>query len=266
MGGSPVLYFGYRSLTGTVQGILLSCGRRHDALDHMLSICQKLSYPPPSIYCSPQLQSVLHSTRRFTRLTVLRDRSIDTAWTDPTTALLYHPAPVVVPAPKCANPSPPSHRRPPTLAATGHRPTVSRMAAASPDTRRHSGRTSAATAAPQNAGGGDDESGGADGEHMQVRHANDAELRRGSRFQRVVCSETRRWTGRGAAKRRGWALEDGGWMFASFCVCFFVGFVSTVITVYTIRFVLLDAYCVDGSGDGDRVGEGAEPVGEGSTW
>lgn len=50
-----------------------------------------------------------------------------------------------------------------------------------------------------------------------------------------------------------------------FCVCFFVGFVSTVITVYTIRFVLLDAYCVDGSGDGDRVGEGAEPVGEGST-
>ena len=51
-----------------------------------------------------------------------------------------------------------------------------------------------------------------------------------------------------------------------FCVCFFVGFVGTVITVYTIRFVLLDAYCVDGSGDGDRVGEGAEPVGEGSTW
>lgn len=50
-----------------------------------------------------------------------------------------------------------------------------------------------------------------------------------------------------------------------FCVCFFVGFVSTVITVYTIRFVLLDAYCVDGSGDGDRVGEGAEPVGKGST-
>ncbi|KFX94704.1 hypothetical protein V490_04252 [Pseudogymnoascus sp. VKM F-3557] len=28
----------------------------------------------------------------------------------------------------------------------------------------------------------------------------------------------------------------------------------------TCRFVLLDAYCVDGSGDGDRVGEGAEPV------
>lgn len=103
---------------------------------------------------------------------------------------------------------------------------------------------------------------------MQVRHANDAELRRGFRFQRVVCSETGTWRGRGAAKRRGWAMGDGGWGMdvCFFCVCFFVGFVSTVITVYTIRFVLLDAYCVDGSGDGDRVGEGAEPVGEGSTW
>lgn len=46
----------------------------------------------------------------------------------------------------------------------------------------------------------------------------------------------------------------------------FVGFVSTGITVYTIRFVLLDAYCVDGSNDGDRVDEGAEPVEEGSTY
>lgn len=54
---------------------------------------------------------------------------------------------------------------------------------------------------------------------------------------------------------------DGRWAMdvCFFCVCFFVGFVGTVITVYTIRFVLLDAYCVDGSGDGDRVGEGAEP-------
>lgn len=62
-------------------------------------------------------------------------------------------------------------------------------------------------------------------------------------------------------------MGDRGWRMnvCFFCVCFFVGFVSTVITVYTIRFVLLDAYCVDGSGDGDRVGEGAEPVGEGST-
>lgn len=101
---------------------------------------------------------------------------------------------------------------------------------------------------------------------MQVRHANDAELRRGFRFQRVVCSEAGTWRGRGAAKRRGWSMGDGGWMFASFAFAFFVGFVGTVITVYTIRFVLLDAYCVDGSGDGDRVGEGAEPVGEGSTW
>lgn len=73
---------------------------------------------------------------------------------------------------------------------------------------------------------------------------------------------------RGGAE--GWRSGgDGRWTMdvCFFCVCFFVGFVSTVITVYTIRFVLLDAYCVDGSGDGDRVGEGAEPVGEeGSTW
>lgn len=100
---------------------------------------------------------------------------------------------------------------------------------------------------------------------MQVRHANDAELRRGFRFQRVVCPERRTWRGERGIEATGMGNRRSRMDVCFFCVCFFVGFVGTVITVYTIRFVLLDAYCVDGSGDGDRVGEGAEPVGEGST-
>jgi hypothetical protein len=58
-------------------------------------------------------------------------------------------------------------------------------------------------------------------------------------------------------------MEDEGWIFASFAFAFLwvlLALLAVFITVYAIRFVLLDAYCVDGSGDGDRVGEGAEPV------
>ncbi|KFY38033.1 hypothetical protein V495_06790, partial [Pseudogymnoascus sp. VKM F-4514 (FW-929)] len=163
-----------------------------------------------------------HGTRRFSRLTVERagkdsvhamkqrigDRSLhgfalsSSASASPLSS---------VAAPNHDSPSPRLTDILPTLAATGHRPTASRMVAASPDTRRQGGRTSAAMPTPHRTGGRDDESGGQMGKHMQVRRANDAELRRGFRFQRIV-------------------------------------------------FVLLDAYCVDGSGDGDRVGEGAEPV------
>lgn len=137
-----------------------------------------------------------------------------------------------VAAPNHDNPSPRLTDIPPTLAATGHRPTASRMAAASPDTRRQGGRTSAAMPTPHRTGGTDDESGGQMGKHMQVRRANDAELRRGFRFQRIVCAETGTWRGRGAWKRRGWAMEDEGWIFASFAFAFFVGFVSIVSSVY----------------------------------
>lgn len=58
---------------------------------------------------------------------------------------------------------------------------------------------------------------------MQVRHANDAELRRGSRFQHVVCSETRRW-------REEWRRSDGDgpWRMEDGCLLllrlFFCGF------------------------------------------
>ena len=52
---------------------------------------------------------------------------------------------------------------------------------------------------------------------MQVRHANDAELRRGFRFQRVVCSETGTWRGRGGEAT---GMGDGRWMSASFAFAF----------------------------------------------
>lgn len=58
-----------------------------------------------------------------------------------------------------------------------------------------------------------------------------------------------------------WRMKDGYLLLLRLLFLWvLLALLAVFITVYAIRFVLLDAYCVDGSGDGDRVGEGAEPV------